>query len=157
MSRRAAILFSIALLLLIVIVIAGIKGMQIGYMMDSGAAFAQPPETVSVSEVEVQTWPNNLSAVGSLEAWQGLTVTAEVDGRVAKINFESGQAVKAGDILIEQESGNVKAQLRSSIARLDLANNNLRRLLSLRDKQSVSQSALDEAAHLVDSAKAEVD
>jgi membrane fusion protein (multidrug efflux system) len=157
MSHRTAILFSIVLLLLIVLVIGGIKAMQIGYMMDSDASFAQPPETVSVSQVEMQTWPNNLPAVGSLEAWQGLTVTAEVDGRVGKINFESGQKVKAGDILIEQESGNVEAQLRSSIARLDLANNNLRRLFSLRDKQSVSQSALDEAAQLVDSAKAEVD
>jgi len=157
MSRRSAILFSVVLLLLIVLVIGGIKGMQIGYMMDSDANFAQPPETVSVSTVESQSWQNNLSAVGSLEAWQGLTVTAEVDGRVGKINFESGQAVKAGDILIEQESGNVEAQLRSSIARLDLAKNNLRRLLALREKQSVSQSALDEAAQLLDSAKAEVD
>ena len=61
------------------------------------------------------------------------------------------------EVLVEQESGNVSAQLRSSIARLNLAENNLRRLLSLREKQSVSQSALDEAAQLVDSAKGEVD
>jgi membrane fusion protein (multidrug efflux system) len=155
MSRKAAVLFSTILLLLIVLVIGGIKWMQIGFMMDSGASFAQPPEAVSVSEVEMQTWTNFLPAVGSLEAWQGLTVTAEVDGRIKKINFESGQVVKAGDVLIEQESGNVEAQLRSSIARLKLAKHNLQRLLALREKQSVSQSALDEATQLVESAKAE--
>ena len=157
MSRRVAVLFSVAVLVVIIVVIGGIKAKQIEFMMDSGAAFAQPPETVSVSEVEQQTWPNTLSAVGSLEAWQGLTVTAEVDGRIAKIHFDSGQKVKAGDLLIEQEAGNEQAQLRASSARLELAKSNLKRLHSLRDKQSVSQSALDEAAQLLDSTQAEVD
>ena len=157
MSRRAAILFSVVLLIVIVLVIGGIKGMQIGYMMDSGASFAQPPETVSVSEVEMQTWPNFLTAVGSLEAWQGLTITAEVLGRVEKINFESGQVVKAGDMLIQQESGNVEAQLRSANARLELAKSSLKRLNALRENQSVSQSALDEATQVLESAKADMD
>lgn len=157
MSRKAAVLFSVILLLIIVIVIGGIKWMQIGFMMDSDNAFAQPPETVSIAKVDMQSWTNFLPAVGSLEAWQGLTITAEVDGRVRKINFESGQVVKAGDILIEQESGNVEAQLRSAIARLNLAKNNLQRLLALRERQSVSQSALDEATQTVESAKAEED
>ncbi|WP_340680572.1 efflux RND transporter periplasmic adaptor subunit [Paraglaciecola sp.] len=157
MSRRVAILLSVALLVVIFVVIGGIKAKQIGFMMDSGAAFAQPPETVSVSLAQQQTWPNTLSAVGSLEAWQGLTITAEVDGRIAKIHFDSGQQVKAGDLLIEQEAGNEKALLRASLARLDLAKSSIKRLHSLRDKQSVSQSALDEAAQLLDSTQAEVD
>ncbi|WP_416305277.1 efflux RND transporter periplasmic adaptor subunit [Neptunicella sp. SCSIO 80796] len=157
MSRKVSILFSVAVLVVIVVIIGGIKAKQIGFMIDSGAAFAQPPETVSVSSVEQQTWPNTLSAVGSLEAWQGLTITAEVEGRIAKIHFDSGQQVKAGDLLIEQESGNEKALLRAASARLGLAKNNLQRLLALREKQSVSQSALDEAEQLVNSTLAEVD
>ncbi|WP_339722835.1 efflux RND transporter periplasmic adaptor subunit [uncultured Paraglaciecola sp.] len=157
MTRKVAILLSVALLVVILVVIGGIKGKQIGFMMDSGADFVQPPETVSVSKVLQQTWPNTLSAVGSLEAWQGLTITAEVDGRIAKIHFDSGQQVKAGDLLIEQESGNEKALLRASLARLDLAKSNLKRLNSLRDQQSISQSALDEASQLLDSTQAEVD
>jgi membrane fusion protein, multidrug efflux system len=157
MSRRLAILFSVALLVIIIVVIGGIKAKQIGFMNDSGAAFTQPPEAVSVSKVEQQTWINTLSAVGSLEAWQGLTITAEVEGRIAKIHFDSGQQVKAGDVLIEQESGNEKAQLRAAIAQLDLAKSNLQRLHSLREKQSVSQSALDEASQIVDTAQSQVD
>lgn len=157
MSRRVAILFSVALLVVIIVIIGGIKAKQIGFMIDSGAAYAQPPETVSLSIVEQQIWPNTLTAVGSLEAWQGLTVTAEVDGRIAKIHFDSGQIVKTGDLLIEQESGNEKAQLRALQARLVLAKNNLQRLHSLREKQSVSQSALDEAAQVVDTTQGQVD
>ena len=157
MSRRVAILFSVALLVIIIVVIGGIKAKQIGFMIESGEAFTQPPEAVSVSTAEQQTWTNTLSAVGSLEAWQGLTITAEVEGRIAKIHFDSGQQVKAGEVLIEQESGNEKAQLRASMARLDLAKSNLQRLLALREKQSVSQSALDEAAQVVDTAQGQVD
>ena len=157
MSRKVAILLSVALLVVILVVIGGIKAKQIGFMMESGEAFTQPPETVSVSIAQLQTWPNTLLAVGSLEAWQGLMITAEVDGRIAKIHFDSGQQVKAGDLLIEQEAGNEKALLRASLARLDLAKSNLKRLHSLHDKQSVSQSALDEASQLLDSTQAEVD
>lgn len=157
MSRRVAILFSVLLLVVIIVVIGGIKANQIGFMIDSGEAFTQPPETVSVVAVEQQNWANTLSAVGSLEAWQGLTITAEVEGRIAKVLFDSGQQVKAGDVLIEQEAGNEQAQLRAATARLELAKSNLQRLLSLRNQQSVSQSALDEASQLLDSTQAEVD
>lgn len=157
MSRSRAILLSLVLLIIIIAIIGGIKAQQIGFMIESGESFSQPPETVSVSAVEQQTWPNKLSAVGSLEAWQGLTITSEVDGRIAKIHFDSGQQVKAGDLLVEQESGNEKALLRAALARLELAKNNLKRLNSLRDKQSVSQSALEEASQLLDSTQAEVD
>lgn len=155
MSRIAAVSLSVVLLLVIAIVIGGIKWMQIGFMMESGASYVQPPESVSVIDVESQTWTNFLPAVGSLEAWQGLTLKAETDGRISKINFESGQVVKAGFVLLEQESGNVKAQLRASKARLLLAKGNLQRLLKLKERQSVSQSELDEATQLVESGKAE--
>jgi membrane fusion protein, multidrug efflux system len=157
MSRTRAILFSVGLLAILIAVIAGIKIKQIGFMIDSGAAFVQPPESVSVSTAELQTWPNTLSAVGSLEAWQGLMITAEVDGRIAAIHFDSGQQVKAGDLLIEQEAGNEKAQLRASTARLELAKSSLQRLNALRKQHSVSQSALDEASQLLASTQAEVD
>lgn len=157
MSRRVAILFSVAILIIIIVIIGGIKAKQIGFMIDSGAAFVQPPETISSFTVEPQTWPNTLSAVGSLEAWQGLNITAEVDGRIAKIHFDSGQQVKAGDLLIEQESGNEKALLRAALARLELAKSNLKRLNSLHDQKSVSQSTLDEASQLLSSTQAEVD
>ena len=157
MSRRIAVLFSIVLLVVIIAVIGGIKFMQIGYMIDSGASFSQPPETVSTTQVELQTWPDSISAVGSLAAWQGLTVSAEVSGRISAIHFESGQQVQAGDVLVEQESGNEQAQLRVIQAQLSLAKSNLKRLIALRDKQSVSQSALDEAQQQVESAEGEVE
>lgn len=157
MSRIVAVFLSIILVIVIIAVIGGIKFMQIGFMIESGKSFSQPPETVSAATVEQQNWPNTLTAVGSLEAWQGLPVSAEVDGRIKGIFFESGQQVKAGDLLVEQESGNEKAQLRAAKSRLVLAKSSLQRLESLRKQQSVSQSALDEAAQQVESSESEVE
>ena len=157
MSRLAA--FGVAVVLLIVVVggIALIKGGQIGYMIEAGENFQQPPTAVSMTKVERQTWPRTLTAVGTLEADQGMMLKAEINGRISKVHFESGQNVKAGDVLVEQESGNEKAQLRAAEARLDLAKSTLKRLEALREQQSVSESAFDEARQQVASAEADVD
>lgn len=156
MSRKAAVSFSIFLVIIIISIIGGIKAMQISFMIESGESASQPPEAVSVAEVEQQNWPNQITAVGSLEAWQGLTMSAEVSGRINAIHFVSGQQVEAGDLLIEQESGNETAQLRSAQSKLALAKNNLQRLESLRAQQSVSQSAIDEALQQVEAAESDV-
>lgn len=157
MSRLVAFVLSVVAIILIVLVIVGIKGMQIGFMMQSGESYTQPPESVSVASVEAQSWPETLSAVGALAAWQGLVVSAEVSGRISAIHFESAQQVAAGDVLLEQESGNEKAQLRATLAKRNLARSTLQRLVALKQKQSVSQSALDEAAEQVESAEGDVE
>ena len=157
MSRITAVVLSLITVIIIILLIVGIKAKQIGFMIESGESFSQPPETVSVAIVEQQNWPNTITAVGSLEAWQGLTVSAEVNGRLSAIHFESGQQIKAGSLLIEQESGNEQAQLRAAKSRLALAKSNLKRLESLRQQQSVSQSTIEEAAQQVESSESEVE
>lgn len=157
MPRTLAVFLSIFSVLIIIAVIGGIKYVQIGHMIESDESFSQPPQSVSVAIVEQQNWPNTLTAVGSLGAWQGITVSAEVDGRISVIHFESGQQVKAGDLLIEQVSGNEKAQLRAALSRLALAKSNLQRVESLRKQQSVSQSAIDEASQEVEFTESEVE
>ena len=157
MSRAGAFLTTIAALVVIIVAILVIKGEQIAYMIDAGENYQQPPETVSAVNAEEQVWSRNLRAVGTVEAFQGLTLRSEISGRVSKIHFESGQMIKAGDVLVEQESGNEEAQLRAAKSRLTLASNNLKRLVSLREQQSVSQSALDEAEQQLESAKGDVD
>lgn len=157
MPRTLAVFLSIFSVLIIIAVIGGIKYVQIGHMIESDESFSQPPQSVSVAIVEQQNWPNTLTAVGSLGAWQGITVSAEVDGRISAIHFESGQQVKAGDLLIEQVSGNEKAQLRAALSRLALAKSNLQRVESLRKQQSVSQSAIDEASQEVEFTESEVE
>lgn len=157
MSKVASFVWVIVLLVVIIAVIVGIKAGQINFMIESGESYRPPPEAVSIVEVEQQRWSTSLSAVGSLAAWQGLQINAEVSGRVSAIHFESGDQVSAGDLLVEQASGNELAQLRAATARRDLAKSNLTRLVELVKKQSVSKSALDEAKQQVESAEGDVD
>ena len=157
MSRARAVVISIVSLLIILAIIVGIKGEQINFMIKSGESFQQPPTTVAMYDVGEQVWPRSLMAVGTLEAEQGLTLRAEISGRINAIHFEGGQQVNAGDVLVEQESGNEQAQLRAAKARLTLAESSLNRLIALRKQQSVSESAIDEARQQLESAKGDVD
>ncbi len=63
------------------------------------ASFAPPPETVTSLIAEEEEWIPSLKAVGSTAAVQGVTVSTDEPGIVQKIDFESGQAVKQGDLL----------------------------------------------------------
>ena len=61
-----------------------------------------------------QQWQPAIHVVGSLAAVQGVTISAQLDGNIAKIAFEAGAAVKAGDLLVSQDTTVEQAQLRSA-------------------------------------------
>lgn len=144
-------------LFLISVVILGIKGAQVYAMIESGKSFVPPSESISTFTVENQSWPNVFSALGTVEADEGITISAEVPGRVQRIAFQSGEQVEAGTVLIELESGNEQAQLRAAQARLQLAQSNFERLEQLREKNTISQSDLDTAFQQRESAQADVE
>jgi membrane fusion protein (multidrug efflux system) len=141
----------------IVLLIGGMKGAQVYAMIESGKSFVPPPESISTFTVETQTWPNVFSALGTVEADEGVIISAEVAGKVQRIAFTSGAQVEAGTILIEQESGNEQAQLRAATARLKLALSSFERIEQLREKNSASQSELDTAFQQKESAQADVE
>ena len=76
--------------LIIAGILAGIKALQIGRMIDQGKQFVPPPETVTTYRVQPQQWDARLGAVGSLSAVQGVTVSAETPGKIVAIAFQSG-------------------------------------------------------------------
>jgi membrane fusion protein, multidrug efflux system len=102
-----------------------------------------PPEIVTADQVRKQIWPNELSSTGSLIAVQGVTMSAELGGKITEIAFKSGQRVKAGDLLVRLDTTAEEAQLRSAEAAAKLAKINLERNRGLRANKTVSQSELD--------------
>jgi membrane fusion protein (multidrug efflux system) len=125
--------------------LAGVKALQIQKLVAGAKSFAQPPETVSSAVVKEETWQNTLSAIGSVVAVQGVTVTPEVPGMVREITFESGALVNQGDVLVQLDADSEKAQLRSIEAQLDLARLNLDRAGNLLKDRMVSQAEYDTA------------
>jgi len=126
-------------------------------MVQAGKSFVPPPETVGAFTAVQQDWPNTFTAMGTVEADEGINISAEVAGKVQKILFKSGEQVKAGTVVLVQESGNETAQLSAASARLRLADANYDRMVQLRKKNTVSQNELDTALQQKESAKGDVD
>jgi membrane fusion protein (multidrug efflux system) len=121
------------------------------------AQMTMPPETVTADQVRRDQWPNTISATGSLVAVQGVTVSAELGGKIEEIEFESGDRVEAGDLLIRIDVSAEEAQLRSAEAAAKLAKINLDRNRDLRANRTVSQADLDSAEASYKQAIAQVD
>lgn len=125
MKKR--VVLAITGLLLIVAMLAGIKALQIRAMVEQGKKFAPPPETVTTFQVQPQSWENSLSAVGTLTAVQGVTLAAEMAGKVVQIAFQAGRPAQKGELLIAQDTSSEKAQLAGALAQAELARSTLER------------------------------
>ena len=109
----------LVMLAVVIALIAGlgfVKYRQITAAIAAGAGYAPPPDAVSTIVAKRETWPATLNIIGTAQAIQGVTVSADLPGTVSKINFESGQAVKAGDILAELDTRQERAQLAAAEA-----------------------------------------
>ena len=145
-------------LLVVVAVLAGIKALQIRALIQSGADFSVPAETVSAAEVKQETWEALLPAVGSVTAVQGVVLRAELSGAVREIAFDSGGTAKKGQILLRLDTSTEEAQLRAAEAQAALAQHNLARAVDLKKQGVISQSDFDaaEAAALQTTGNADV-
>ncbi|HEY5706638.1 MAG TPA: efflux RND transporter periplasmic adaptor subunit [Terrimicrobiaceae bacterium] len=141
----------------IVAALGGIKFVQIRKAMAEHASFALPPESVTSLVAEEEEWIPSLKAVGSTAAVQGVTVSTDEPGIVHRIDFESGQAVKEGDLLVQLEISQEQAQLRSAEAQMRLAGANLLRQQNLLKSRVSSQADYDSAQAQYDQAAAKVE
>jgi len=154
---KKPIVIALICVLIVAALLAGIKTLQIGKMIDQGKAFVPPPETVTASPVLAQSWETELAAVGSLTAVQGVTLAAEAPGKVVAIAFEAGRSVRAGDLLLRQDTSTEEALLPGAEAAVALAAANLERARSLLDERAVAQVEYDTALANHSLALAEVD
>ena len=145
-------------LLVVVAVLAGIKALQIRALIQAGADFSVPAETVSAAEVKQETWEALLPAVGSVTAVQGVVLRAELSGAVREIAFDSGGTATKGQILLRLDTSTEEAQLRAAEAQAALAQHNLARAVDLKKQGVISQSDFDaaEAAALQTTGNADV-
>lgn len=136
-------------LLLMAALIGGlgfIKYRQVESAIAAGASFQMPPTSVSTVIAKRETWPSTLSVIGTAAAIQGVTVSADLPGTVDKIHFESGQTVHEGDILVELDIRQEKAQLANIEAQRDLARIQYGRAEELSKAGVISKSDYDNAA-----------
>jgi len=150
-------LFALAGLLVIIGGLAGVKYLQIRAMIAQGSQFTPPPAVVSTSVARTDRWEQKTTAIGSVAAVQGVTVTAEVSGKVVEIAFQPGRQVHTGDLLVRLDDASEQARLPGAKANLDLARLNRERFAELLAKQFISQAEFDAADAGYRQAVAELD
>lgn len=132
-----------------IVLVAGplilVKITQFKTMGAVGAAMVMPPTTVTAASATETAWENSLTATGSVAAVQGVTIGAELPGKVVKIAFEAGAVVNAGDVLVQLDTSTEEAQLRSAEASAALAKANLARARDLRQTNTNAPVDLDVA------------
>jgi len=155
MKKR--ILFAVIGVVVIIAVLAGIKIFQIRSMIEGGKKFVPPPETVNTASVTSTTWESSLTSVGTLTAVQGVIVAAELPGKVVKISFEAGRAVKKGDVLLRLDTSSEEAQLPGAVSQINLTRANLKRADQLFKEGIISQADHDAAVSNSALAQTQVD
>ncbi|RTY88603.1 efflux RND transporter periplasmic adaptor subunit [Flavobacterium sp. RSP15] len=105
--------------------------------------------------VEPQTFDNNLSLSGSIEANEQVEIRSEVSGIVERIYFEEGSSVSKGQVLFKVNDLELRAQLRQASTREGLASENARRAQLLLQKEAISQEEYDLARADLKSAEAQ--
>jgi membrane fusion protein (multidrug efflux system) len=122
-----------------------VKMRQFQAMATQAAAFQPPPEAVTTIVATREAWPSTLGAIGTVAAVQGVIVSADLPGTVERIAFESGRAVRAGDVLVELDTRQEQAQLTAVEAQRELANLNFDRMKGLLDERVISRAEYDRA------------
>ena len=138
----------IGMLTVTLLIVAGlgfVKFQQIQTAIAQGAAFQPPPEAVTTVVAEQEKWPQTLGAIGTLAAVQGVTVSADLPGTVERIEFDSGRAVRAGDVLAVLDTRQEQAQLAAIQARRELAQLTLARVQELLKEKVISKAEFDRA------------
>ena len=172
--------WKIALAVIVVVVIAGfiVVPRLHGGKGGEGAAAAgakangegqgkdQPPVPVTVVPAVSQDVPVYLTALGTVQARNTVTVKPQVGGQLMKLNFKEGQEVKAGDVIAEIDPRTIQSQYDQAVAKLKqdqaaaaTAKNNLDRsqnLVSKGGQQYVSKQDLDNLKNTLDQSNASV-
>jgi membrane fusion protein (multidrug efflux system) len=123
-----------------------IKFRQVEVAIAQGAAFQMPPTAVTTVVAQRVTWPSTLTVIGTAAAIEGVTVSADLPGTIDKIHFESGQWVHEGDVLVELDTRQERAQLANMEAQRDLAKINYDRAQELVKAGVISHSEYDNAS-----------
>ena len=110
-----------------------------------GGPFQPPPSAVTTIVAKQETWPSTLSVVGTTAPVHGVTVSADLPGTVDTITFDSGKFVHEGEVLVQLDTRQERAQLAAMEAQRDLAKINYDRMQQLVNEGVISRMEYDKS------------
>ncbi|WP_203142103.1 efflux RND transporter periplasmic adaptor subunit [Marinobacter mangrovi] len=137
----------VAMALLVLILAGGATG-GFMWMQQQKAATAmdqpRPATKVNVVHPRMAEVQDVVEAVGTLQAREDIMITAEVSGRIVELNFDPGKPVRKGQLLVQLDDRQARADLQVAQAQLQDARTKFNRASRLQSNNSISQSQVDE-------------
>ena len=137
---------TLGVMVAIVAALGFVKFQQIQTAIAQGASFQPPPDAVTTVVASEAQWPSSFSAIGTVAAVQGVAISADLPGIVERIQFDSGQSVRAGDVLAVLDTKQEQAQLAALEAQRELARLTFNRIQGLLNERVISQAEFDRAS-----------
>lgn len=135
-------------------------GAQAATVSGPGAPRAVPVLIAPVEQRDIPVW---LEGLGTVTAWQQVTVRPQVDGRLDRIFFREGQTVHRGELLAQIDPRPYQVQLHQAEgalardrAQLEAGKRNLERFRTLRESNFVAVQQVDDQVALVGQAEGSV-
>lgn len=111
-----------------------------------------PPSPVQVATVKTEMVSNQISLVGTTEAFSESTVASEISGVVESFPVKEGDFVKKGELLVNLKETELKLRLKGAVAakkgieaNLQNAEKELKRISKLKETNSVAEKQYDAA------------
>ncbi|HEX4300900.1 MAG TPA: efflux RND transporter periplasmic adaptor subunit [Gammaproteobacteria bacterium] len=139
----------------VLVLVGGVFGTRM-YFMIQGFKSQKNIATVSEEAAKQETWQPNFVSVGNLDPVQGADIANQVAGNVTAINFDSGQDVEKGQLLVQLDDSNEEAQLEGFKAQEKLADLNAKRSHDIFSRHLIAQSDVDTADSNLKQAQANV-
>lgn len=117
---------------------------------------AKSPTQVVIVEVIERKVADTITAIGTLKARESIELMSTVTERVVTLNFNDNQAVKQGQLLVELDTAEERAELAGAQALVNETQRQFKRLTQLTANGTSAQSALDQARQSYQAAKARV-
>ena len=116
---------------------------------------------VTVAAAAQQDVPIYLAGLGTVQAWNTISIHSQIDGALQSVNFEQGQEVHKGDTLAQIDPRALQAALHQAVAKkaedqaqLVDAQKDLQRFKSMAAKDYETQQNVDLQQSKVDTAQA---
>ena len=139
-------LLMLAIVIAFVAAIGSVKFFQIKKAIAQGSSYQPPPEAVTTVIAKAEPWQTTLSAIGTVAAVQGVTVSADLPGQVDQISFVSGKPVSKGDVLVRLDTKQEHAQLVAAEAARELARADFNRAKDMLANGIIPQATYDSTA-----------
>ncbi|MES2534692.1 MAG: efflux RND transporter periplasmic adaptor subunit [Pseudomonadota bacterium] len=110
------------------------------------AAAGSGPATVDVAKVSSLRVLDDINAVGAIRSNESVIIRPEVAGRITRLNFNDGQRVTKGQVLVAFDATVNEAEVQQALAELGIAKANFNRNADLAQRKFISERAKDESA-----------